>query len=125
MLVELRDVEVYIEPDEILSKALRDGDLSIYDAISICGEEADAEEILKNLDDEDIQQYCDTKGIELECNFEMMAKNLKDLSDEERASLLWFLIGINDDEIKKVVTVELVIPKLNELIQVRGEADEV
>lgn len=124
MLVELRDVEVYIEPDDILNKALRDGDLSISDAVCICEEEAGAEEILRSIDDEDIQKYCNDKNIGLECNFEMMAKNLKGLSNEERASLLWFLIGINDDEIKKVVTVELVIPKLNELIQVKSRSYE-
>jgi len=125
MLVELRDVEVYVEPDDILSKALENGDLSIYDAVSICEEEAGAEEILKNIEDEDIQKYCDTKGIELECDFEMMAKNLKSLSQEERAKLLWFIIGINDEEIKKVVTVELVIPKLNSLINVKRSINPV
>lgn len=119
MLVELRDVEVYVEPDDILSKALSDGDLSISDAISICEEEAGAREILDSIDDEDIQKYCNDKELELECDFEMMAKNLKNLSQEERAQILWFIIGINDSEIKKVVTVELVIPKLNDLINVK------
>ncbi|RLE43856.1 hypothetical protein DRJ22_06425 [Candidatus Woesearchaeota archaeon] len=120
MLVELRDVEVYVEPDDILSKALSDGDLSISDAISICEEEAGASEILDSIDDEDIQKYCNDKELELECDFEMMAKNLKGLSQEERAQLLWFIIGINDSEIKHLVTVELVIPKLNELIRVKS-----
>lgn len=119
MLVELRDVEVYVEPADILSKALSDGDLSISDAIGICEEEAGASEILDSIDDEDIQKYCNDKELELECDFEMMAKNLKNLSQEERAQLLWFIIGINDSEIKKVVTVELVIPKLNNLINVK------
>ena len=50
----------------------------------------------------------------------MMAKNLKGLSQEERAQLLWFIIGINDEEIKHLVTVELVIPKLNDLIRVKS-----
>ena len=119
MLVELRYVEVEIEIEEVLSKALTDMDLSVRDAIDICENVSSAEEILDFIDDEDIQKYCSDKGIELECNFEMMAKNLKDLSNEERASLLWFLIGVKDDEIKKVVTVEIVIPRLNKLIQVR------
>ena len=121
MLVELRDVEVYVEPNEILSQALQDGELSISDAVSICEDEADADEILRNIDDEDIQQYCNNKGIEIEYDFEMMVKSLKDLSQEQRASLLWFIIGINDEEIKRVVTVELVIPKLNELIRVKEQ----
>ena len=124
MLVELKYVEVEIEIEEVFSQAIRDGDLSIRDAVSICEDESDAEEILNLISDEDIQQYCDTKGIELECDFEMMTKNLKGLSTEERASLLWHLLGINNEEtqekIKKMVTVEIVIPKLNDLINLKG-----
>ena len=125
MLVELRDVEVYVEPNDILSKALSDGDLSIYDAVSICEEEAGASEILDSIDDEDIQKYCNDKELELSCDFKMMAKNLKSLSQEERAQILWFIVGINDSEIKKVVTVELVIPKLNNLINVKRSINPV
>ena len=121
MLIELRDVEVYVEPDDILYKALSNGDLSISDAINICEEEANAEEILQNIDDEDIQQYCNKYSIELEYNFEMIVKSLKDLTQEERASLMWFIIGINDKDIKHLVTVELIIPKLNELIKVKSD----
>ena len=121
MLVELRDVEVYVEPDDILSKALSNGDLSISDAICICEEEAGAQEILDSIDDEDIQKYCNDKELELECDFESMAKSLKGLSQKERASLLWMIIGINDDEIRHVITTELVIPKLNNLINVAKE----
>ncbi len=120
MLVELRYVEVEIEIEEVLGQAIDSGDLTVKDVINICEEESDAEEILAQISDEDIQQYCETKGIELECDFEMMAKNLKRLSAEERASLLWHLLGINSketqEEIKKMVTIEIVIPKLNDLI---------
>ena len=119
MLIELRDVEVYVEPDDILSKALCDGDLSIRDAISICEDEAGTKEVLDSIADEDIKNYCDTKGIEIKYDFEMIASSLKHLSQEERASLLWFIIGINDEEIKHLVTVELVIPKLNELVNIK------
>ena len=125
MLVELKYVEVEIEPDDILIRALSNGDLSISDAVSICEEEAGTQEVLDSIDDEDIQKYCNDKELELECNFESMAKNLKGLSQEERAQLLWFIIGINDSEIKKVVTVELVIPKLNELINVKRSINPV
>ena len=123
MLVELKYVEIDIEIEEVFGQAIRDGDLTIGDAVSICEDESDAEEILDLISDEDIQQYCDTKGIELECDFEMMTKNLKGLSTEERASLLWHLLGINNEdtqeEIKKVITVEIVIPKLNDLINLK------
>jgi len=119
MLIELRDVEVYVEPDDILSKALCDGDLSIRDAISICEDEAGTKEVLDSIADEDIKNYCDTKGIEIEYDFEMIANSLKYLSQEQRASLLWFIIGINDKELKHLVTMELIIPRLNELIAVK------
>ena len=119
MLVELKYVEVEIEADEILFQALRDGDLSVDDAVRICEEEAGTKEVLDSIADEDIKIYCDTKGIELKVSFEDMAKNLKSLSQEERSKLLWFIIGINDEEIKHLVTVELVIPKLNELVNIK------
>ena len=120
MLIELRDVEVYVEPDDILYKALSNAELSVEDVINIIENEADAEEILKNIDDEDIQQYCKDKSIEIEYDFEMIANSLKHLSQEERAKLLWFIIGINDEEIKHLVTLELVIPKLNELVNIKS-----
>jgi len=120
MLIELRDVEVYVEPDDILYKALSNAELSVEDVINIIENEADAEEILKNIDDEDIQQYCKDKSIEIEYDFEMIANSLKHLSQEERAKLLWFIIGINDEEIKHLVTLELVIPKLDELVNIKS-----
>ena len=119
MLVELKYVEIEIEVEEILFQALRDGYLSVDDAVRICEEEAGTQEILKNIDDEDIQKYCKDKNIEIEYDFEMIANSLKYLSQEERASLMWFIIGINDETIKKVVEVELILPKLNELISVK------
>ena len=122
MLVELRSVEVYVEPDEILSQALRDGDISVRDALSLCQDEAGMQDMLEELepDGDDIQEYCDKKRIALEYDFEGIVKSLKSLSQEQRASLLWFIIGINDEDIKKLVTVELLIPKMNELIQVKS-----
>jgi len=119
MLVTLKYVEVEIEADEILFQALRDGDLSVDDAVRICEEEAGTQEVLDSIDDEDIKIYCDTKGIELEVGFENMARNLKGLSQEERSKLLWFIIGINDEDIKHLVTVELVIPRLDELVNIK------
>ena len=55
MLVELKYVEVEIEADEILFQALRDGGLSVDDAVRICEEEAGTQEVLDSIDDEDIK----------------------------------------------------------------------
>lgn len=119
MLIELKYVEVEIEIEEVFEKALSDMDLSIRDAINICESVSSAEEILDYIDNKDIQNYCEKQEIELECSFEMIVKNLKTLSKEQRASLFWFIIGINDEEIKKLVTVELIVPKMNELINIK------
>ncbi len=126
MLVELKYIEVEIEVEEILSQALRDGDLSVRETLSLCEDEIGMQDMLEELspDGDDIQEYCDTKNIELEVSFEDMVRSLKtNLNQEQRASLLWFIIGMNDDEvqeeIKKIVTVEIVIPRLNDLIQVK------
>lgn len=121
MLVELKYVEIEIEPEEVLSQALRGGDLSVRDTLSLCQDEIGMQDILEELepDGDDIQEYCNKKRIELEYDFEDIVRSLKSLSQEQRASLLWFIIGINDEDIKKLVTVELVIPKMNELINVK------
>lgn len=121
MLVELKYVEIEIEPEEILSQALRDGDLSVRDTLSLCEDEASMQDILEELepDGDDILRYCDAKNIELTYDFEAIVKSLKDLTQEQRASLLWFIIGINDEEIRHVVTTQIVIPKMNELIRVK------
>ena len=126
MLVELKYVEVEIEPEEILSQALRDGDLSVRDILSLCEDEVGMQDILEELapDGSEIQRYCDAKRIELEYNFEDIARSLKHLRDDERASLLWLIIGINDDEIRHVITTELVIPKLNNLINIDKSSNE-
>ena len=119
MLVELKYVEVEIEAEEIIQKALSEGNISVRDIVGMCEEEEGAKEVLAAIDDEDIQKYCDTQGIEIEYSFEMMVKSLENLKKEERASLLWLIIGIDDEAIKNLVTVELVIPKLNNLINVK------
>ena len=126
MLVELRDVEVYVEPDDILKQALQDGDISVRDTLSLCEDEVGMQDMLEELapDGDDIQQYCNRKKIELEYDFEEIVKSLKVLTQKERASLMWFIIGINDDEIRMVITTELVIPKMNELIRVRSNESD-
>jgi len=127
MLVELRYVEVEIEPEEILTQALQERDIGIRDVLCILEDEAGMQDMLEELspDGDDLQQYCNTKNIELEIDFEDMVRNLKNLTQEQRASLLWFIIGINDEELKHVINVELVIPHLNELIKVKKNINPV
>ncbi len=93
MLVELRDVEVHIEPQEILIQALQDYDLSIDTVISQCIYEENADEVLKAIDNADIQNYCEVNNISTTTNdFESITLTVKELNQQEKAQLVWMLL---------------------------------
>lgn len=97
MLVELRDVEVYIEPDDILIKALEEGDISTDRVVSICLNEEGADEVLKSVDNDDIKDYCLQHDITTtEATFESMAETLQTFNSSEKAQLLWLLLRPDD-----------------------------
>lgn len=93
MLVELRDVEVHVEPEEILNQALQEGDVTVGTAIYLCIAEEGAESVLDAIDNDDIRTYCSSRNI---CNnhndFESMAKAAKELSQTNKAQLVWILL---------------------------------
>lgn len=93
MLIELRDVEVYIEPDEILKKALEEGDLSVDQVVRACIYEESSDAVLNVLDHSDIEYYCKRHDIGTTIvDFETIASALKNLSNLEKAQLLWLLL---------------------------------
>ena len=92
MLIELREVEVYVEPDEILKKALEEGDLSVDQVVRECIYEESAEAVLAAIDHSEIEHYCKHHGIGTRMNFETIASALKDLTQLEKAQLLWLLL---------------------------------
>lgn len=92
MLIELRDVEVYIEPEEILSKALKEGDLDVRSVIREFIYEESAEAILDALEHCDIEYYCQRHDIGTEMEFESISKKVVRLSNQEKAQLLWLLL---------------------------------
>lgn len=92
MLIELRDVEVYVEPDEILKKALEEGDLKVDQVVRACIYEESAEAVLDAIDHDDIEHYCKRHDIGTTMNFETIASAIKDLTQLEKAQLLWLLL---------------------------------
>ena len=92
MLVELRDVEVYIEPQEILTKALEEGDLSVDTAVRECIINDGANEVLDAVDNSDITDYCQRHEIMDQMSYEEVAKNVATLNQTEKAKLVWLLL---------------------------------
>jgi hypothetical protein len=93
MLIELRDVEVYVEPDEILKKALEEGDLRIDQVVKECIYEESAEAVLDVIDHSDIEHYCKRHDIGTTIvDFETIASAVKNLTNLEKAQLLWLLL---------------------------------
>ena len=93
MLVELKQVEVYIEPQEILQQALQDYDLSITDVVDICIEESSEDTVLEAIENDVIKQYCYDKDINIELKyFDQISEAVKEFSSTEKAMLLWQLL---------------------------------
>lgn len=93
MLVELRDVEVHVEPEEILTQALQEGDVTVSTAVSLCIDEEGIERVLDAIENDDIRTYCDNNSIYdyLE-DFESIAAAVKELTQPEKAQLVWMLL---------------------------------
>jgi hypothetical protein len=93
MLVELRDVEVYVEPDEILKKALEEGDLSVDKVVRACIYEESSDAVLEALEHSDIEDFCKRHEIGAAViDYETIALALKSLTNQEKAQLLWLLL---------------------------------
>ena len=93
MLIELKDVEVHIEPTEVLSQALQDYDITVNDVVNICIEEESVDTVLEALENEDIKSYCYDKDINIELKyFEQISEAVKEFTTQEKAMLLWQLL---------------------------------
>lgn len=93
MLIELRDVEVYIEPDEILKKALEEGDLSVDKVVRACIYEESSVAVLEALEHSDIEDFCKRHEIgSTVVNYGAIVSTLSRLTNQEKAQLLWLLI---------------------------------
>lgn len=93
MLVELRDVEVHIEPEEILTQALQDGDVTVGTAIYLCINEEGTEAVLNAIDKSEMSTYCNNNNIydHLE-DFESITTAVNKLTQSEKAQLVWMLL---------------------------------
>jgi len=93
----LREVEVHIEPDEILSQALKEGDLDVRSVVRECIYEESAEAVLDCIEHDEIERYCQRHELGLANDFETIVAALKQLSNLEKAKLLWLLLKCEGD----------------------------
>ena len=93
MLVELKDVEAHIEPEEILIQALQEGDISIDSVVRACMEEEGTDAVLEAIENDVIKQYCYDKDINIELKyFDQISDAVKEFNSTEKAMLLWQLL---------------------------------
>jgi len=93
MLVELRQVEVFVEPNDILTQALEEGDISVDRVIQECLTEEGVETILDAVDNDDIRDYVEKYDLDLEINtLHQVVRAVAEFSDDDKAKLLWQLL---------------------------------
>ena len=93
MLVELRQVEVFVEPNEILTQALEEGDISVDRVIQECITEEGVETVLDAIDNDDIREYVEKYDLDLEINtYHQVSRAIQEFSDEDKSKLLWQLL---------------------------------
>jgi len=93
MLVEIKDVEVHIEPEEVLQQALQEYDLSVNEVVNICIDESEVDTVLEAIDNESIRNYCYDKDINIELKYyDQISAAIKEFTSTEKAMLLWQLL---------------------------------
>ncbi len=93
MLIELRDVEVHIEPETVLTQALQEGDISLDTIVRECINEDGADAVLDAVDNSDIESYSKRFGITDELpNLDEIALGLRELDQTDKAKILWLLL---------------------------------
>ena len=99
MLIELQQVEVFIEPNDILIKALEEGDISIDRVISECINEEGAEAVLDAIDNHDIKDYVEKYELHQDVDidmYEQVLQTIKEFSQTDKAKLLWQLLNCKE-----------------------------
>jgi hypothetical protein len=93
MLVELRDVEIHIEPESVFTQALEEGDLRVDTIVRECINEDGADAVLDAVDNSDIESYSNRFGLDdATPNYDGIVLGLRDISQEDKAKLLWLLL---------------------------------
>ncbi len=93
MLVELRDVEVHIQPETVLVQALEEGDISVDAIIRECISQDGADIVLDAIDNNDITSYSKRYGLADELpNLDEIILGVRELDQEDKATLLWLLL---------------------------------
>ena len=93
MLVELRDVEVHVEPETILVQALEEGDISVDAIIRECISQDGADVVLDAIDNDDITSYSKRYGLADELpKLDEIILGVRELDQEDKAKLLWILL---------------------------------
>ena len=94
MLVELRDVEINVEPKQILIQALKNGCITVETIVEECiKRDGSAYVLLGAIPYIDIDSFCKETGIsKMLPNIDEIILASKELNQTDKAKLLWLLL---------------------------------
>ena len=93
MLVELKQVEVFVEPNDILTQAIQEGDLTVDYIVRECISEESVEVVLDAVDNDDILDYVESHNLDVESiSYSQVSRTINEFSETDRAKILWQLL---------------------------------
>jgi len=93
MLVELRDVEVHIEPETVFTQAIQEGDITTDTVVRECIDQDGADAVLDAVDNSDIESYCKRYALaDVLPKYDEIVLGLRGLANEDKAKILWLLL---------------------------------
>jgi hypothetical protein len=93
MLIELKDVEVFIEPEVVLTQALEEGDITTATIVAECISEDGVDSVLKTLDADEIIEYVQKYNLKAYIGgINEIIEAISLLNDTEKAQVLWHLL---------------------------------
>ena len=99
MLVGIRNVDVQIEPDQVIAEALQEGSLSIGSVIGACIGKGGVDEVLKAFDDDAIIEYVQRYNLRVYIGgIEDILAFIGYLNETEKAKLLWHLLNCTKEK---------------------------
>jgi len=116
----IRDAEVYVEPSDCLMQILQE-EMMLEDIMGILQDEYGYNEILECIDEADIAAYCIESELKFVCSLPMMQESLKYIPPQEITELLWSILEMDSDTLSKEVSLHILMPRMQEILQRRSE----
>lgn len=94
MIIELRDIEAYIEPQDIIYQALREREIELDNIIGICSDEYGVDRVLESFGIDELLEYCSKDKSYSKHIFDLFLESLKSYDREKKAQVLLEVLKI-------------------------------